>query len=315
VRPGRTGPRQANPRPTSRHRNSAVDFGLAAAGAIAFGTTVLFSRIVAKNGLGPLTALGVRFGVAALLLLGVLAVRRRSLLPPPGERLRAVLLGVVVYALESTCFFMALERGTAAAVTLLFYSYPAVVTGVELMLGEVVPRPSVFLALALSMGGAFAVAAGGGEVSITLAGAGFVAGSVVFFSCYALGSARLLHRTDSLTAAAWTAVGASASLLTVGALTGELHAPGSSLPPLLGNGLATATAFTLFFVALDRLGASRTAVIMTLEAASAVVLTAVFLGEPLRLLEVIGGLAVLAGAALAGLATPAPTTTHEVDPP
>jgi len=307
--------RRTSPRRTGPRRTRAVDFGLAATGAIAFGTTVLFSRIVAKNGLGPLTALGVRFAAAGLLLFGVLTVRRRPLLPPPGERMRALLLGMVVYALESTFFFMALERGTAAAVTLLFYSYPAVVTGVELLLGEVAPRPSVFLALALSMGGAFAVAVGGGEVSITLAGAGFVVGSVLFFSCYALGSARLLHRTDSLTAAAWTAVGASASLLTVGAVTGELRAPGSSLAPLLGNGVATAAAFTLFFVALDRLGASRTAVVMTLEAASAVVLAAVFLGEAIRLLEVIGGVAVLGGAALAGLVTPAHTAAHEVEPP
>ena len=76
----------------------------------------------------------------------------------------------------------------------------------------------------------------------------------------------------------------------------------TSLPPLLANGVATATAFTLFFVAIGRLGASRTAVVMTIEAVSAVVLTALFLGETVQPLEALGGVAVLAGAAIASFA-------------
>jgi threonine/homoserine efflux transporter RhtA len=72
----------------------------------------------------------------------------------------------------------------------------------------------------------------------------------------------------------------------------------------VANGFATATAFTLFFVAVGRIGASRTSVVMTLEAAFAVVLAALFLNESLRWLELVGGAAVLAGAAVAGLVIP-----------
>jgi drug/metabolite transporter (DMT)-like permease len=124
-------------------------------------------------------------------------------------------------------------------------------------------------------------------------------GWVVCFTCYAHAPARVLHRTDAFTAAAWTAIGAATAMLVVGGVSGRLRALGPSLPPLLANGVATATAFTLFFVAIGRLGASRTSVVMTLEAVSAVVLAAVFLGEGVQPLEALGGVAVLGGAIVA----------------
>lgn len=282
-------------------RRATADFAIAGGGAVVYGSTVLFSRVVAKNGLGPVTALVVRFGIAGILLLCVLAARRRPLLPPEGERVRAVSLGFL-YVFESTCFFLALEHGTAGAVTLLFYVYPAVVTAVELLLRAIAPQRSVFAAITLSTAGAVGVAVGGGSVSIAPVGIAFAMGSVACFTCYALASARLLHRTDALTAAAWTAIGATVGMLVVGVASGQLRALGPSLPPLLANGVATATAFTLFFVAIGRLGASRTSVVMTLEAVSAVVLTAIFLGEAVQPLEALGGVAVLAGAAIASFA-------------
>jgi drug/metabolite transporter (DMT)-like permease len=298
-----------------RHAARYGDFALATAGALVYGTTIVFSRIVAKNGLGPVTALAVRFGVAGSLLVAMLVVLRRPVLPPRGERVRAALLGTV-YASESSCFFIALEHGTTAAVALLFYVYPAVVAAAEMAIGALAPRRSTFAAIVLSTSGAIVVAVGGGSVSISPIGIAFAMAAVVCFSTYALASARLIPRTDALTSAAWTAIGASSTMLVVGVCTGSLRGLGASTAPLLANGLATASAFTLFFVAIGRLGASRTSVVMTLEAAFAVVLAALFLGEGLRVLEVAGGVVVLAGAAIAGLVNPSARDELVVgDPP
>ena len=85
-----------------------------------------------------------------MLLLGLLAVRRRPCWPAPGERLAVFLLGAVGYAIESTFFFLALDRGTAAAVALLFYAYPAIVTLVELATGTARPSARLVGAIALS---------------------------------------------------------------------------------------------------------------------------------------------------------------------
>ncbi|MEA2169194.1 MAG: hypothetical protein QOF76_2494, partial [Solirubrobacteraceae bacterium] len=73
----------------------------------------------------------------------------------------------------------------------------------------------------------------------------------------------------------WVAIGAASASLGRGAVTGTLEAPGSHILEILAYGLMTACAFGLTFAALQRIGAGRTAVVMTLEAFSAVVLAAV----------------------------------------
>ncbi len=299
-------------RPVASATQSYRDLGLAALGAFSFGCTILFSRFVAKDHLAPSVALGIRFGCAGLLLLAVLAARRRLLLPPPGERLRAFALGFCLYAVESTFFYMGLERGTAAAVALIFYAYPAVVALAEVVLGATRMTGRIALALLLAVSGSAIVAIGGGDVVISAAGVLCVCGSIVFFSAYAISSARVLHRTDSLTAAAWTAIGASSGVLLVGALRGQLEAPsGHALAALGANGVATASAFTLFFMVLDRLGATRTGICMALEAVTGVVLAAIFLGESVTAAVAVGGALVLTGVVLAALATPEPVDVVE----
>jgi drug/metabolite transporter (DMT)-like permease len=94
-------------------------------------------------------------------------------------------------------------------------------------------------------------------------------------------------------------------VLLFGAISGQREAPtGHALAALVANGLATASAFTFFFVVLDRLGPTRTGICMALEAVTGVVLAAIFLGESVRPVVALGGAAVLAGALLAALSTP-----------
>ena len=288
-------------------RENRRDLGLASLGAFAFGCTVLFSRTVARDQLAPSVALGIRFGVAGVLLLGLLAALHRPILPPPGDRLAALALGLFVYAIESTCFYMGLQRGTAAAVALIFYAYPAVIALVETITGAIRLRARTVFALALSISGSAVVAMGGGKVAITTTGVLLVCGSIVMFSAYALLSDRVLPRTDSLTAATWTAIGASAGVTIFGAARGQLEMPsGHAFAALVANGIATAAAFTLFFTVLDRIGPTRTGICMALEAVTGIVLAAIFLGESVRPIVAIGGVAVLGGAVLAALVSPAP---------
>jgi len=284
--------------------------------AFAFGCTILFSRIVARDQLSPSVALGIRFGVAGCLLVGVLRVLGRPVLPPPGERFAAFALGLCVYAVESTCFYMGLERGTAAAVALIFYAYPAVVALVETATGAIQLRARPLVALALSISGSAIVAIGGGTVAITKTGVLLVGGSVVMFSAYVLLSDRVVPGTDSLTAAAWTAIGASVGVTAFGAARGQLSAPsGGALAALVANGVVTAAAFALFFVVLDRIGPTRTGICMAFEAVTGIALAAIFLGESLRPVVALGGAAVLAGAVLAALVSPPSIETRERSSP
>ena len=282
-------------------RRTLVGSLLAASAAFSYGITVVIGRELAKAHLPTADALGLRFGTAGVLLVGLLAALGRPLLPVPAERVRVILFGAVGYAVESAFFYAGLARGTAAAVTLLFYSYPAVVTVADLVITRRRPARSLVAALALAAGGSAVIAAGSGHVQITSTGIAFSLSAAVSFAVYLLAGDRLLSRTDSITIGAWVAVGAAASLLTFAAARGQLRVPTDRWAELLLYGAATAAAFAFMFAALRLLGSQRTSVILTLEAVFAIVLAAIFLGEGLGTIQALGGTAVLAGAVIISL--------------
>jgi drug/metabolite transporter (DMT)-like permease len=282
-------------------RRALVGSLFGASAALSYGITVVIGRELAQAHLPPADALGLRFGIAGVALVALLAARRRPLLPAPGERMQVVLFGAVGYAVESAFFYSGLARGTAAAVTLLFYSYPAVVTVADLVTTRTRPAPVVVAALALAAGGAGVIAAGSGNVAISSSGVAFSLAAAASFAVYLLAGDRLLHETDSITIGAWVAVGASASLLTFAALAGEVQVPTDRWAELLVYGGATASAFAFMFAALRRLGSQRTSVLLTLEAVFAIVLAAIFLDEGLAPLQAVGGAAVLAAAVIISL--------------
>jgi len=79
---------------------------------------------VLREGVSVSSMLAIRFGIGAVLLALALVATRQPLLAEPGERLGLAILAVCGYAVESSFFFAAVEHGTAAAVTLLFFTYP-----------------------------------------------------------------------------------------------------------------------------------------------------------------------------------------------
>lgn len=276
---------------------------MAGAGAFCYGLTIICNRLLATRGFGPQATLSVRFAVSAGALLAVLAVARGPLVPARGERLRVLGMGGVLYALQSSLFYAALQRGTAAAVALLFYAYPACVTLAEAGRSRHLPGPRLLGALALSGAGTMLIVVAGADVAITSAGAAFALAAAVAFAVYLLIGAVAAPRTatlpgGALVTGAWVGVGAAASLTALGVASGGLRAPGAHWELMVANGVATAAAFSLIFAALERLGASRTAVVMTIEALSAVVLGALLLGESVGWVQLVGGLGILVATVL-----------------
>ena len=223
-------------------------------------------------------------------------------MPPHGRAARAaravprlLALGAIGYAGQSTLFYLSLQRGTAATSILLFYAYPALVCVIGwLALRERRPCRRTWLALGLSVAGSALVATAGGPLAVDPLAIAFALGSALVFALYVLAGQRLGTGVDAMRTAAWVAAGAALGSLAQGAATGALDAPGGRWALLLAYGAFTAAAFTLMFAALARLGARRTSVVMTLEAAFTVALAMALLGEPIGAVQALGGAAVLA---------------------
>jgi drug/metabolite transporter (DMT)-like permease len=289
-------------------RDDLLGGAYAVVASVAFGGVTVMGRSLAVAGLDVTSILAVRFGVASVLLFMVLPVARQPLRPPGSEWAKLVGLGVFGYAVEAGFFFAALREGTATAVTLLFFTYPVVVTVGSVILGRGVPGRLVAGSLAAALAGTAIVVGSGGGIDISTAGIVLALTSSVMFSAYFLGAEATLRETPSLTGAAWVAASASLALAATALVTGNAELPetGRQTLTLLAMGAGTAVAFVTLFGALRRLGAVRTSVVMATEPVAASAFAITFLDEPLRALMVVGGVLIVAGAVGASIARGAP---------
>lgn len=275
-------------------------------------------RSLAEAGVPSATALAFRYLTSTCLLVVLLTLLRRPLWPPRGERLAVFMLGALGYGIESTFFYAALGRGTAAAVDLILYAYPAIVIAVEVALGTARFSARIGAALASTTIGVALVTATSGEVTIDGVGACLALLSAVTFAGYLLAGSRLVVRTDPVVNATWVAIGCATSMVVRGLITSTLELPDGHWPAVFGYGVANAAAFVLLFGALSRLGATRTALVLTFEVVATIILGMVFLDEHLRAAQLAGAVAVVAGAALAVLGRGAPLESSDpvaVEPP
>lgn len=277
---------------------------LAAAASLQFGVVVVLGKRVLERGMTVESMLAMRFGTAALFLVVALVLLRRPLLAVPGERLGLALLALFGYAVEASFFFTAAKHGTAAAATLLFFTYPVFVTIGTWFLGRGAPAGPTLLALFLAIAGAALVAGTGAGLSIETIGVVFALAAALTYSAYLVGTDVVLRRTGPLTSALWVSAGASFGLFVSSTVTGRLTAPTIAADSwsILAMGLATAGAFVCLLGALQRVGAVRTAIISATEPLSAALLGFLYLDETVTWGVAIGGAMILSGAVLASLA-------------
>jgi len=268
-----------------------------------FGTVVVLGSIVQRHLAVP-SMLAIRFGIAAVLLVAALVVRRELPAPAAGERIPLAALGVAGYAVEATLFFLALEHGQAAAVTLLFFTYPVIVALASWALGRGAPGWLLGGSLLCATAGAALVVLASGGLAIRPLGVVFALGSAVTFSAYLIVVDAVLRRTRPLAGSMWVSAWAAIGLAVYALITGQAHVPqgGPQWIRLAGMGAATAGAFVCLFAGLLRLGPVRTAIVAATEPLAATVLAAIFLHQPIRASVAGGGVLILAGAVAASLA-------------
>lgn len=272
--------------------------------AVLFGGTVILGKLLANRDYPVTSMLAIRFGIGATLLASTLALLRQPLRPAPGEARGLIALGAVGYAAESALFFQALGHGTASAVTLLFFTYPALVAVYSAVLGLGVPGWLTIGSLVAAVAGAALVVGASGGLAVSSAGVAFALGSALTFSLYLIGAEVVLQRTSSLAASMWVSASASMALGAMALLGGDGRLPLGPREwwPIVGMGAFTAAAFSSLFIGLRRLGAVRTSIIAALEPVAAAALAFVFLDEPLRAGTVAGGVLILFASVTASLA-------------
>ncbi len=217
---------------------------------------------------------------------------------------RALALGAVGYAMQAGLYFLALQRMDACVLSLILYSYPALVTGAAILLGREPANRRRLVALVIASGGLVLVLAGAGAGDFDLAGMAFGVGAALTYTTYILVSDGVADELDALPLAALVATGAAVSLGAVAAVTGSLELgfePAGWLWLGLAALVSTVGAVVLFFSGMSRVGPSTAAILSTLEPPVTVALVFLTFGEALGVVQILGALAVLGAAVIVNL--------------
>jgi drug/metabolite transporter (DMT)-like permease len=268
--------------------------------ASAFGAMAVLGKLAYDDGATVGTLLAVRFLLAAVLFwalvfAGGAAAELRSL---GGRDLGVGLaLGACGYAIQAGCYFTALERIDASLLSLLLYTFPAMVAAAAIALGRERIDARRVGALVLASGGLALVVAGAGTGALDPLGAALGLGAAVVYSTYILVSEGIVGRVGPRLLSALVCSGAAVTLTLGSALLGEfrpgeLTAAGWGWLAALAL-VSTVAAVSLFFAGLRRVGPTSASILSTAEPVVTVLLAFLVFGELLGPLQLLGGALVL----------------------
>src|SRR5688500_13208040 len=265
--------------------------------AAAFGCMAIFGKLAYDAGVDVGSLLLVRFALAA----AVLAVIAASIGALRGLGRRAVLaglaMGAIGYATQAGLYFLALERMDASLLSLLLYTYPALVTGAAIVLGREEPSARKGVALAVASVGTALVLAGAGTGALDPLATAMALGAAAAYTAYILTGDRVVSGVPPLALAALVTTGATVTFGVVAFATGgpQLAFGAEAWGWLAAIALvSTVGAIIAFFAGLARVGPSAAAILSTLEPVVTVALAAAAFGEALTPVQLAGGVLVLA---------------------
>jgi drug/metabolite transporter (DMT)-like permease len=269
--------------------------------------------IVVKDALRTLPPVGftfLRYGLASIALLAILRVTEGSIRPPRPDTLRILFLGGFGFGLYQILWTTGLQSIPAGDSALIIASTPVLVAVLAVVSGADTLTPMKFAGAALSFLGVVIVIAAGVGIELTgsATGSALTLAAAACWASYTAFAAPVLRRHSPLVLTAWATVGGTIVLFPIG--LAQLLAPGA-LDEIVGGRLvpialaitysgvlAAALANIIVFNGVRLLGPTRVITLQSFVPAMAVVLAYLFLGEPIRPAQVVGGAVIVLGVAL-----------------
>ena len=265
--------------------------GLAAA--IALGISDVLAKIIIGAHCDVLTMLSFRSVVGFVFMTLWL---RLGPTPPTDARIRWISLGTgVMFAGLTFCLFKAIEANDVATAVLTYFAYPlltglaASATGLERLSWRGATCALVaFLGLAIMIGAH--------PAGLALAGIAYALGAACCRTGVLIVSRAFLANADARLTTWYSVIAQLAIFVAVSAATQTWHPPQTDggWAALVAMSLATTAAILFVFVSTIRIGPFRTALIMNLEPLTAMVLSALALGEIITPLQGAGSVIMLA---------------------
>jgi drug/metabolite transporter (DMT)-like permease len=298
-----------HPNPSSA-RTRWIGIALCAASSVGFATLSILGKFAFASGLSMSGFLGLRFCGAALLLAIYLGLTRRGGMFSVGRdlALRLFALGALGYSLQSSLFFLGLQRISASLSSILFYAYPVFVALLMWRFARRPPTRAEWLAMGLALAGVlFTVIPDLSQPDappVDMLGVILLLVSACGYGIYIMVSEKLVQRAGALASTAWITAGAGVTYNMVGFLLHDWR------PPATPQGWGIILAMILFstilplatlLAGLARVGPTTAALLSTLEPVFTIALAVILLGEVVSPPQLGGGVLVIAAVILLSL--------------
>jgi len=255
----------------------------------------------------PLSFTVVRFALAAAALFGVIALQGGRFAVARRDLPALAALGLTGITCYNLLFMKGLQLTTASHSALFISLSPLFAAVLQTLRGRERLRAPLALGLLFATAGAYCIILSThGEIRFgmaTITGDLLTIGASVLWALYTVLAAPLLERYPPITVTAWSVAAGTVFLLP--AASGELArqswsaVPAGSWAALGFAALAgAAAAYVLWYEGVKRIGATRTIAYHYLVPFIAVLVSSLFLGDAVRPLTVVGGIAIIGGVAM-----------------
>ena len=269
--------------------------------------------IVVKDAVANLPPVGftfLRYSLASVALLAIMRWSEGAIVTPGRDTARILILGGLGFGLYQILWTTGLQSIPAGDSALIIASTPVLVAVLAVVSGADTLTPLKFAGAAISFLGVVVVIAAGVGISFSGSGVGSVLtlAAAACWAGYTAFAAPVLRRHSPLMLTTWATIGGTVVLAPPG--FAQLLAPGAvgadqaarAMPLLLAIAysgvLAAALANVIVFNGVRLLGPTRVITLQSFVPAMAVVLAFIFLHEPIRPAQVLGGAIIVAGVAL-----------------
>lgn len=271
--------------------NRILGIFLVAASAAGFGTLAIFGRYAYADGMDALTISFLRFSLAAVLMFGLLIVRRERL-PRGAVLLRLILMGALAYVAASYAYLTALQYASAGLVAVLLYLYPIFVALLAVLVLHEPINAVKWLALGLALAGTVLAV---GPLSGQALGMLLAVSGAVIYAIYIIVGKEAMRQVSPVQSSA-------VIFATAGVCNGVLMLVAGPHFPATANGwaaiggmvvIASVLPAMAFLGGLKRIGPTNAAMLSTLEPVVTILLASWWLHETLTPFTLLGGALIL----------------------
>lgn len=275
-----------------------VGVAMALVSAALYGITPLFVYHAFDYGADPFGLMTTRYVIASIILFGVRLARIGfGKWPPLKLRIRLFLLGAIGLYINSVCMFSAMKYLDSGLAMVIYFFYPILVVIFGWVIYRHQPPAIIWPCLLLTIIGVVLSASevqGGQATGVALIVVGAFA-----YAIYSVFGGAIMPGADLLTGLWLVFTGAAFSFVVVwlldppGLPTTMPYVADVWLPALEIGTVGTIAAMGIFFAGMNRIGASKSAVIGTFEVLVSVGTGVLFLSQSLTPRQVFGAVLIL----------------------